>query len=76
MSMRFTEFRGEYPAQMEEKARDPDWIVETVRIEAKPGAKTELKWTFHAFEDELAPGHAWVDAVHWVPDEGTVIFFR
>lgn len=76
VSMRFTEFRGEYPAQMEEKARDPDWIVETVRIEAKPGAKTELRWTFHAFEDELAPGHAWVDAVHWVPDEGTVIFFR
>ena len=76
VSMRFTDFTGEEPSHVEEKASDPDWITETVRIEAKPGEKNVLSWTFHAIEDMEAPGHAWVDAVHWVPDEGTVIFFR
>lgn len=76
VSMRFTDFTGENPSRMEEKADDPDWVVETVRIEAGPGEKSVLSWTFHAIEDVDAPGHAWVDAVHWVPDVGTVILFR
>lgn len=69
---RFTGFVGLVPSEM--KSAETGWLSEKVRIDARAGETNTVSWTFTHQDGAL--GHAWVDAVHWVPDEGTVIYFR